>query len=99
MRSNDWKQGFGYQESISDYMTLILKEWLTKLHLSFKYLDETLIRSYGIIDLYLQKKQIRKEEFQLLGIVALLISSKNHEQKVPLVNCLIEACDGYYNQS
>jgi cyclin B len=54
----------------------ILIDWLVEVQESFELNHETLYTAVKIVDLYLSKKQIKKEDLQLLGATACLIASK-----------------------
>ncbi len=54
----------------------ILIDWIADLHLRFKMFPETLFTVVMIIDKYLMKKQMGKENLQLLGATAFFIGAK-----------------------
>ena len=67
------------QCEINSDMRAILIDWLVQVHLKFKLLPETLFMTVSLIDKYLEKCQVDRENLQLVGISALFISSKYEE--------------------
>ena len=64
------------QKEVTSHMRGILIDWLVDLHQRFKMFTDTLFMVVIIIDKYLQKKQITKENLQLLGATAFFIAAK-----------------------
>lgn len=54
----------------------ILLEWLVELHHKFKMFPQTLFAVAMIIDRYLAKKAVRKDNLQLVGTAAFYIAAK-----------------------
>ena len=67
------------QKELKPNMRGILLDWLVDLHLRFKMFPETLFTVAMIIDKYLMKKQVSKENLQLLGATAFFIAAKYEE--------------------
>lgn len=67
------------QKEIDETMRSTLIDWIIQIHYNFKMLPETLFLTVNIIDRYWGKHQIKKKEVQLVGIAAILISSKYEE--------------------
>eukprot|EP00088_Acartia_fossae_P070272 TRINITY_DN9357_c0_g1_i3.p1 TRINITY_DN9357_c0_g1~~TRINITY_DN9357_c0_g1_i3.p1 ORF type:complete len:440 (+),score=156.42 TRINITY_DN9357_c0_g1_i3:51-1370(+) len=86
------------QKFISDGMRGILIDWLVEVQESFELNHETLYTAVKLTDLYLSKKQIRKEDLQLLGATACLIASKVDERLPPLVDDFLYVCDDAYTR-
>lgn len=57
----------------------ILLDWLVDLHLKFKMFPETLFSVTMIIDRYLCKRQVSKDNLQLLGATAFFMAAKYEE--------------------
>ena len=57
-------------------MRATLIAWLVEVHLKFKLLPETLYITVSLIDSFREKVPIKRSEFQLLGVTAMLIASK-----------------------
>ena len=70
---------FEYQKEINQSMRSILIDWLIDIHNKFNFKQETLYMTIYIMDSYLSQKIIERKRFQLLGITALLISTKFNE--------------------
>jgi hypothetical protein len=66
----------GEQKEVTSHMRGILIDWIVDLHQRFKMFPDTLFMVLAIIDNYLQKKQITKENLQLLGATAFFIAAK-----------------------
>lgn len=73
---------YGYmnnQPFINDTMRAVLIDWLIDLLIRFGYKEETLYQTVWIIDAYLSKEKVARNNLQLLGITAFLISCKENE--------------------
>lgn len=66
-------------EHITEHYRCVLIDWIINIHMKFRLLPETLFITVNIIDRYLSHKFVSKEELQLLGIAAMLISTKYEE--------------------
>ena len=66
----------GEQKEVTSHMRGILIDWIVDLHQRFKMFPDTLFMVLAIIDSYLQKRQITKENLQLLGATAFFIAAK-----------------------
>jgi len=86
------------QRSITEGMRAILVDWLVEVQESFELNHETLYTAVKLTDLYLSKKQIKKEDLQLLGATACLIASKVDERLPPLVDDFLYVCDDAYTR-
>ena len=64
------------QELLNEKMRSILIDWLIEVHEVFRHQPETLYITVYIIDSFLDKNQVKKDKFQLVGITALLIACK-----------------------
>ena len=88
----------GHQLEITEAMRAILVDWLVEVQESFELNHETLYTAVKMTDLYLSKKQVRKEELQLVGATACLIACKVDERIPPLVDDFLYVCDDAYNR-
>lgn len=88
----------GRQQEITEAMRAILVDWLVEVQESFELNHETLYTAVKITDLYLSRKQVRKEELQLVGATACLIACKVDERIPPLVDDFLYVCDDAYNR-
>jgi hypothetical protein len=77
-------------------MRSVLIDWLVEVHLKFRLVPETLFMTVRLIDKVLEKKQIARQQFQLLGVTALFISSKMQEIQLPDILNFIYITDNSY---
>lgn len=70
-------------------MRAILVDWLMNVHLKFKLLPETLFITINVIDRFMSRHGILKEEVQLVGVAAMLIATKYEEIYPPTVKDFI----------
>ncbi|KRX01875.1 Cyclin-like protein [Pseudocohnilembus persalinus] len=82
------------QTSITSDMRAILYDWLIKVHIKFKLVDECLFMAINLIDRYLEKTKISRDKFQLLGITCLFISSKVEEIYPPHIKDFASVTNG-----
>lgn len=66
-----WRQG-----DITEVMRTALLDWLVEVHLKFKMFPQTLFIVVAILDRYLSKKPVTKDQLQLVGTAALFIAAK-----------------------
>lgn len=64
------------QNDINKNMRAVLIDWLVEVQQNYTLNHETLYLAVKIIDRFLMTSQIKKSNFQLLGVTALLIASK-----------------------
>jgi len=86
------------QQEITETMRAILIDWLVEVQESFELNHETLYTAVKMTDLYLSKKQVRKEDLQLVGATACLISCKVDERVPPMVDDFLYVCDDAYTR-
>ena len=86
------------QTEINEQMRSILIDWIIDVHGKFGFTDETLYMTVLIIDRYSSIKKITRNEYQNLGISALMISCKHEEINVPKVEDFIYITDNAYNK-
>lgn len=68
----------------------ILLDWLIDLHHKFKMFPETLFTITMILDIYLAKRPISKDNLQLVGAAAFFIAAKYEETyQVPEIEDLV----------
>ncbi|EDW29127.1 GL18583 [Drosophila persimilis] len=79
-------------------MRAVLVDWMVELQENFRLYHETLYLAVKIVDLYLCRAVIKKEQLQLLGITAFFIASK-YDECLPLrIWELLYICDGAYSR-
>ena len=86
------------QKEINEQMRSILIDWIIDVHGKFGFCDETLYMTVSIIDRYSSIKKITRNEYQCLGITALMIACKHEEINVPKVEDFIYITDNAYNK-
>jgi len=86
------------QKEINEQMRSILVDWIIDVHGKFGFCDETLFMTILIIDRYSSLKKITRNEYQCLGITALMIACKHEEINVPKVEDFIYITDNAYNK-
>ena len=86
------------QKEINEQMRSILIDWIIDVHGKFGFCDETLYMTISIIDRYSSIKKITRNEYQCLGITALMIACKHEEINVPKVEDFIYITDNAYNK-
>ena len=63
------------------------------LLITYIYFQEALHLCIAIIDDYTSKVQIRKDKFQLIGVTALLLASKQLIYDAPEISTLLSLCE------
>lgn len=71
---------------------------MVDVHLKFKLLPETLFLTVNIIDRYLSLQQISRQRLQLVGVAAMLISTKYEEIYPPTVKDFVYITDEAYTK-
>ena len=87
------------QKEINNKMRSILVDWIIDVHSKFGFTDETLFMTISIIDRYLTINQIKRSNFQLLGITALMIACKHEEIDLPKVDDFTYITDNAYKKN
>jgi len=86
------------QPEVTKMMRAILVDWLVEVQESFELNHETLYTAVKILDLYMSKKVVNKEELQLVGATACLIACKIDERIPPCLDDFVYVCDDAYNR-
>lgn len=86
------------QSEVNDKMRQVLVDWLVEMQESFQLTHETLYLSVAITDLYMSKKDVKREDMQLLGATAILLASKFYERYPPYLDDLVFVCDEAYSR-
>ena len=79
-------------------MRSILIDWIIEVHFQFKLKIESLFLTVNLIDRYLEKRQVSKENLQLVGVSAMLIACKYEEIWPPLIKDYIHISDNAYSK-
>ncbi|KAF8070833.1 hypothetical protein N665_1130s0010 [Sinapis alba] len=85
------------QPEINEKMRLILVEWLIDVCVRFELNPETFYLTVNIMDRFLSAKPVPRKELQLVGLSALLMSSKYEEIWPPQVEDLVDIADHAYS--
>ena len=86
------------QTDINENVRAILVDWIISVHAKFKLLPETLYLTINLIDRYFSQFNVSKAEVQLVGITALLISTKYEEIYPPTVKDFIYLTDNTFTR-
>ena len=87
------------QPQITERMASIFIDWIIEVHFQFKLKTESLFLTINMIDRYLERVVVTKENFQLVRVSAMLIACKYEEILPPLIKDYIHMCDNYYEKS
>ena len=87
------------QNEIKDTSRAFLVEWIIDVHRKFRLMSETLYVTINIVDRYLSLKQIKKAELHLLGVTALLISTKYEEIYPPELKDLLSVSENKFTKA
>lgn len=71
------------QTDITDKMRSIVVDWLVQVQNRFRMLPETLQLTVRIMDIYLSKVVIKRNQLQLLAVTSMLIAAKYEEMFFP----------------
>ena len=92
------KDSINNQLEINGKMRSKLVDWLIDVSYKFKLLDETLFSSIWYLDSYITvTANIKKSDFQLIGITCLMIASKFEEVYPPCIADFKTVCDNAYD--
>jgi len=86
------------QPQVSSRMRGILVDWLVDVHKKYKLRPETLFLAANLIDGFLEKKRIVRQQLQLVAVVALLIASKFEDVHPPQIQDLVFLTDKAYSR-
>lgn len=86
------------QTDVNYKMRAILVDWLVTVHLKFKLLPETLFQTISLIDRYLSKRLVTRQQLQLVGVTAMLLACKYEEIYPPEVKDFVHITDRAYSR-
>ncbi|KAK3095769.1 hypothetical protein FSP39_018809 [Pinctada imbricata] len=86
------------QPSLTSNMRAILVDWLVEVQENFELNHETLYLAVKLVDTYLSKEKVAKENLQLVGAASLFVACKFDERCPPLVEDFLFICDDAYNR-
>ena len=89
---------FSTQLNFDPIMRLKLYTWLNQLCYEWRMKRQTLHLTYNFADRFFEKCPyvIGVDDLQLVGLVALLVASKQDERMVPGIDAFKETVDGAY---
>ena len=87
------------QLEIKEKMRAILLDWLVDVHRKFKLVPETFFLTVNLIDRYLEKNPVSKQQLQLVGISSLFIASKYEDIYPPELKDFVYVTDNAYTKS
>lgn len=79
-------------------MRRVLVDWLTDVHMKFKLVPETLFITINMIDRYAELKQIKRKNYQLIGITCMMVASKYEDIYPPFIKDFIYVTDQAYSK-
>ncbi|KAI4368295.1 hypothetical protein MLD38_016869 [Melastoma candidum] len=89
VQSTSLRNYMSIQNEIAAPMRGILINWLIEVHFKFDLMHETLYLMVALLDQYLSRIAIPKNEMQLVGLASLLLASKYEDFWHPRINDLI----------
>ena len=87
------------QKDLNPKMRAILIDWLICVHGKFELSSRTLFLAISILDRFLEKVPIARQQLQLVGICCLLIASKIEEVHYPEINDFVVLSDFSYTKT
>ena len=84
---------------VKDTSRAFLVEWIIDVHRKFRLDPETLYVTVFLIDRFLSLKQIKKSQLHILGVTALLISTKYEEIYPPDLRELLNVSENKFNRA
>eukprot|EP00440_Ansanella_granifera_P010806 gb/GFBE01011722.1/.p1 GENE.gb/GFBE01011722.1/~~gb/GFBE01011722.1/.p1 ORF type:complete len:519 (+),score=80.46 gb/GFBE01011722.1/:1-1557(+) len=85
-----------FQQDVNTRMRTILVDWLVDVQVCLKLKDETLFLGIRLLDRYLQVKQVRRRDLQLVGVVCMVIAAKlQGDKEVPFTNWIHMTSNAY----
>ncbi len=73
-------------------------EWIIDVHRKFRLMPETLYVTVYIVDKFMSLQHIKKAELHLLGVTALLISTKYEEIYPPELKDLLNVSENKFTR-
>lgn len=83
---------------VKDTSRAFLVEWIIDVHRKFRLTSETLYVTVRCIDRFLSKQKILKSQLHILGVTALLISTKYEEIYPPDLKELLQVSENKFTR-
>ena len=87
------------QTDVTPRMRAILIDWMVEVHLKFKLQAQTLYIAVNVLDRFLERKIVVRDELQLIGCTALWTASKIEEIYAPEVQDFVLISDRAFKRS
>ncbi|XP_046853888.1 G2/mitotic-specific cyclin-B3-like isoform X1 [Xenia sp. Carnegie-2017] len=87
------------RSKLNGNMRAILVDWLVEVQENFELYHETLYLAVKIVDHYLEKNDIERDQLQLLGATAVFLACKIEEKHPPYLDDFLFICDDAYNKA
>ncbi len=71
---------------------------MVEVHLKFKLRSETLYITVNLLDRFCDFYKVKRSEYQLIGVTAMLIACKYEEIHVPALTDFVEITDNTYTK-
>ena len=89
---------FSTQREITSTMRSILVDWLVDVSVRFRLQQQTLFLTVNVLDRFLSRESVTKNDLQLVGVSTLMLCSKYQEIYPPPLNDFVKVCDNAYSQ-
>ena len=87
-----------FQPGINENMRAKLIDWLIDVHYNFELNEETLFLTVNILDRFLDKSEVSRDNLQLIGISCLFIACKYEESFSPEISDFVYVTDNAYTR-
>ena len=87
------------QTEIKDTSRAFLIEWIIDVHRKFRLVPEALYVTTHIIDQFMSRKKLQKNQLHLLGVATLLIASKYEEIYPPDIRDFLAVSENKFSKS
>lgn len=87
-----------HQKEINEKMRYILVDWLVEVHLKFKLLPETMGLAVNLVDRFLSKHSVARDNLQLVGITCMFLAAKYEEIYPPECNDFVYISASAYSR-
>eukprot|EP00744_Colponema_vietnamica_P010256 GILI01014521.1.p1 GENE.GILI01014521.1~~GILI01014521.1.p1 ORF type:complete len:315 (+),score=75.25 GILI01014521.1:60-1004(+) len=84
------------QPDVTDRMRMILIDWLVDVAIKFKVHSETYFLAVDVVDRFLARSSVPRNQLQLVGITAMLLAAKHEEIWAPEIReCIYISANTY----
>ena len=85
------------QTDIRDTSRAFLLEWMIDVHRKFRLIPEVLFVALHILDQYLSRQKIQKNQLHILGVTTLVLAAKYEEIYPPSIKDFLEISENSFN--